>query len=327
MDLFVRYASTVMERYRDKVTYWMTFNEVNNQGSVHVPWTGWTDSGILYRPGENVQQTLQQAVHYEMVASAKVVELGHRINPDFKIGCMLAMVPLYPRTCAPEDVRATQVGMEHRLYYYGDIHVFGAYPAYMEAYRKQHGIELDIADEDLEALGRGRVDFIGLSYYMSNTISARPIEGSTKVAEGFYTAQNPYLEMSDWGWQIDPKGLRYSLNLLYQRYHKPLFIVENGLGAYDKVEPDGIHDDYRISYLRQHIAEMELAVCEDGVPVMGYTPWGCIDLVSAGTGEMEKRYGFIYVDKDNQGRGTLERRRKDSFYWYQHVIATNGEEL
>ncbi len=327
IDFFVRYAETVMRRYKDKVKYWMTFNEVNNQGSTFVPWTGWTNSGILYQKGENVQSVLQQAVHYEMVASAKVVKLGHEINPNFKIGCMLAMVPLYPRTCSPEDQLATQVAMEHRLFYYGDLHVFGEYPAYMTAFRNLNGIALDISPEDIACLKEGCVDYIGLSYYMSNTISSVEVDNSTKIADGYYTAKNPYVEASDWGWQVDPKGLRYSLNLLYQRYHLPLFIVENGFGAYDKVEADGIHDPYRVDYLRQHIQEMKKTIIEDGVPVMGYTPWGCIDLVSVGTGEVEKRYGFIYVDKNNKGEGSLERRKKDSFFWYQKVIESNGEEL
>ena len=237
------------------------------------------------------------------------------------------MVPYYPRTCSPDDVWAAQVAMEHRLYYYGDIHVFGEYPAYMNAFRKQHGIELDMTAEDLQILKEGCVDYIGFSYYMSNTISSVEVENSIKVSDGYYTAQNPYVKASDWGWQIDPKGLRYSLNLLHQRYHVPLFIVENGFGAYDTVEEDGIHDPYRIEYLKMHIEEMEKAILEDGIPVIGYTSWGCIDLVSAGTGEMEKRYGFIYVDKDNQGNGTLERRKKDSFFWYKKVIESNGEVL
>lgn len=327
IGFFVRYAETVMRRYKDKVKYWMTFNEVNNQGTSYVPWTSWTNSGILYQENENVQAVLQQAVHYEMVASAKVVKLGHEINPDFKIGCMLAMVPFYPRTCSPDDMLASQVAMEHRLFYYGDLHVFGEYPAYMTAFRENNGIVLDITPEDLDCLKEGCVDYIGLSYYMSNTISSTEVGNSTKVAEGFYTAKNPYVEASDWGWQIDPKGLRWSLNLLHQRYHVPLFIVENGFGAYDKVEADGIHDPYRVDYLRLHIQQMKKAIIEDGVPVMGYTPWGCIDLVSAGTGEMEKRYGFIYVDKDNQGKGTLDRQKKDSFFWYQKVIESNGETL
>lgn len=327
IDFFVHYSEVVMKRYKDKVKYWMTFNEINNQSSTQNAWSGWTNSGILYKEDEDIQTVLQQAVHYEMVASAKVVKLGHAINPDFQIGCMLAMVPFYPRTCSPEDQIAAQIAMEHRLYYYGDLHVFGVYPAYINAFRKRYGINLDITEEDLACLKEGCVDYIGFSYYMSNTISSVEIENSQMAAEGFYTAKNPYVEASDWGWQIDPKGLRYSLNLLHQRYHVPLFIVENGFGAYDKLEEDGIHDSYRIDYLRLHIQEMKKAIEEDGVPVMGYTPWGCIDLVSAGTGEMEKRYGFIYVDKNNQGQGTLERKKKDSFDWYRKVIQSNGEEL
>ena len=327
IGFFVKFAETVMERYKDKVKYWMTFNEINNQSSVQNPWSGWTNSGILYKEGEDVQTVLQQAVHYEMVASAMAVKKGHEINPDFQIGCMLAMVPFYARTCSPQDEVAAQIAMEHRLYYYGDLHVFGEYPYYMNAFREEKGIHLDIMDEDLEYLKQGCVDYIGISYYMSSTISSVETENSTKVADGFYVAGNPYVQKSDWGWQIDPQGLRYSLNLLYQRYHKPIFIVENGFGAYDKLEDGEIHDDYRIDYLRQHIVEMKKAMFLDGVPVMGYTPWGCIDLVSAGSGEMEKRYGFIYVDKDNQGNGTLERKKKDSFFWFKKVIESDGESL
>ena len=327
IGFFVRFATTVMERYKDKVKYWMTFNEINNQSSVQNAWGGWTNSGILYREDEDVQTVLQQAVHYEMVASAMAVKAGHEINPDFQIGCMLAMVPFYARTCSPQDEIAAQIAMEHRLYYYGDLHVFGEYPAYMNAFREERGMKLDITEEDLEYLRQGCVDYIGISYYMSSTISSVETEDSTKVADGFYVARNPYVQKSDWGWQIDPQGLRYSLNLLYQRYHKPVFIVENGFGAYDRLENGEVHDTYRIDYLRRHIVEMKKAMFSDGVPVMGYTPWGCIDLVSAGSGEMEKRYGFIYVDKDNQGRGTLERRKKDSFAWYKKVIESNGEIL
>ncbi len=327
VDFFVRFAQVVMERYKGKVKYWMTFNEINNQADTFVDWSAWTDSGILYKEGEDRQAVLQQAVHYEMVASARAVAMGHEINPDFKIGCMLAMVPLYPRSCSPEDQLAAMRAMEHRLYYYGDLHVFGEYPVYMKAFRENHGLELDITQEDLDWLKKGCVDYIGFSYYMSNTVSAVEVENSMKIADGFYLAKNPYVKASDWGWQIDPKGLRYSLNLLYQRYQVPLFIVENGFGAYDKAEEDGIHDPYRVEYLRAHIEEMKKAILEDHIPVMGYTPWGCIDLVSAGTGEMEKRYGFVYVDKDNQGKGTLDRRKKDSFWWYKKVIETNGMEL
>ena len=327
IDFFVRFARTVMERYKDKVKYWMTFNEINNQGTTWHAWAAWTNSGIIYRPDEDVQSVLHQAVHYEMVASAKAVKIGREINPNFHIGCMLAMVPFYPLTCDPDDILAAEYAMEQRLYYYGDIHVFGEYPDYIKAFQKNHSMHLDITTDDLQCLREGCVDYIGISYYMSETVSAKPGDTVRKFSDTCYMTANPYVKASEWGWQIDPKGLRYSLNLLHQRYHLPLFIVENGFGAYDKVEPDGIHDPYRVTYLKQHIEQMKAAMELDGVPVMGYTPWGCIDLVSAGTGEMEKRYGFIYVDKDNQGKGTLERRKKDSFYWYQNVIRTNGEEL
>jgi 6-phospho-beta-glucosidase len=327
IDFFVRFAETVMTRYQDKVQYWMTFNEINNQADIKWKWLGWTNSGILYRPEEDAETVMQQAAHYELTASAKVVKLGHQINPNFKVGCMLAVVPLYPHTCAPEDLLLAQNVMAQRIYYYGDMHVFGKIPAYMEAFRRRSGIKLDITEDDLKCLKEGCVDFIGFSYYMSNTVSSVPVEESKAVAEGFYMTRNPYVKTSDWGWQIDPKGLRYVLNLLHQRYRIPLFIVENGFGAYDQVEADGIHDPYRVDYLKSHIQEMKKAILEDGVDVIGYTPWGCIDLVSAGTGEMEKRYGFIYVDKDNQGNGTLERRKKDSFTWYQQVISSNGENL
>lgn len=327
IGFFVKYAETVMRRYKDKVKYWMTFNEINNQSSIHSPWTGWTNSGILYKEGENVQQTLHQAVHYEMVASAKVVALGHEINPEFKIGCMLAMMPFYPRTCAPLDQIATQITMNHRLFYYGDVHVFGKYPDYIESFRQNHQIKLDITQEDLDILQAGCVDYIGISYYMSSTISHEPLEDSFEVAKGFNVSKNPYIEASSWGWAIDPEGLRYSLNLLHEHYGKPIFIVENGLGAYDKLVDNTVHDDYRIEYLQKHIIKMKEAIMEDGVDVIGYTPWGCIDLVSAGTGEMDKRYGFIYVDKDNEGKGSLQRLKKDSFYWYKKVIASNGEDL
>lgn len=327
IDFFVRFAEVVMERYKDKVKYWMTFNEINNQGAINVPWCSWTNSGVIYQEDENPVEVLQQVIHYQSVASAKVVQLGRKINKNFKIGCMLAMVPFYPNTCDTKDILASQKAMEHRLFHYGDLHVFGERPYYIEAFCQKNNIKLDILPEDLETLKEGCVDYIGLSYYMSDTVTATASEETEELFKDVYTKKNPYIESSDWGWQIDPEGLRYSLNLLYDRYHCPLFIVENGFGAYDKVEPDGIHDSYRIDYLKQHIEQMMLAIEEDGVNVIGYTPWGCIDIVSAGTGEMEKRYGFIYVDKNNNGEGTLQRMKKDSFTWYQKVITSNGNEL
>lgn len=270
---------------------------------------------------------MYQASLYELIASAKVVKIGREINPDFKIGCMLAIVPVYPYSCHPDDVMYAAEAM-HNRWFFGDVHVRGEIPNYTKKYWERNGFEMDITEEDEEILKEGTVDYIGFSYYMSKVVSSREVEGSESDGEFGHVVRNPYVEASDWGWQIDPVGLRYSLNALYERYNIPLFIVENGLGARDTVEEDGsINDEYRIQYFRDHIAEMKKAVELDGVDLIGYTPWGCIDLVSAGTGEMEKRYGFIYVDKDNEGKGSLARSKKKSFDWYKHVIETNGEEL
>lgn len=326
VELFERFAGTCFERYKDKVTYWMTFNEINNQVNFQEDWAPFTNSGLQYEPGENREQLMYQAAHYELVASARAVKLGHSINPDFKIGCMIAMCPIYPYSCNPEDMMMSVSAMQKR-YWYADVHVKGAYPAYMKAYFKRKEILLDITAQDEADLMSGCVDYIGFSYYMSFVVKADPKNPEYDYDESKDKADNPYVRTSDWGWSVDPKGLRYSMNWMYDRYGLPLFIVENGFGAYDKTEKDNrIHDDYRIDYLRAHIGAMKECVEQDGVELMGYTPWGCIDLVSAGTGEMEKRYGFIHVNKDNQGNGDLHRNRKDSFYWYQNVIKTNGEE-
>ena len=217
--------------------------------------------------------------------------------------------------------------MEHR-YYFADVHVHGTYPEWLKKEWTRKGYQLDITENDLAILENGTVDYIGLSYYMSFAIKHTPGSDNFDYDESTQLVRNEYVKASDWGWQIDPEGLRYTLNWLTDMYHLPLFIVENGFGAYDKVDDDGqVHDTYRIDYLKAHIIEMKKAVIEDGVDLIGYTPWGCIDLVSAGTGEMEKRYGFIYVDKDNAGNGSLERSKKDSFYWYQTVISSNGDTL
>jgi len=316
-----------MKRYKDKVKYWMTFNEINNQADTSMDFASFTNSGIIYEKGENREQTMYQAALYELIASAKVVKLGHEINPNFKIGCMLSFVPVYPYSCHPDDVMFATEAMRNR-WFFGDVHVRGEIPNYTKKYWERNGFEIEYTKEDEQILKEGTVDYIGFSYYMSKVVSAREVEGSEPDGEFGHIVRNPYVKASEWGWQIDPVGLRYSLNALYERYNIPLFIVENGLGARDVIEADGtINDDYRIQYLRDHIKEMKKAVELDGVDLIGYTPWGCIDLVSAGTGEMEKRYGFIYVDKDNEGNGTLERRKKKSFYWYKRVIETNGEEL
>lgn len=327
IDLFVRFAKTCFERYRDKVTYWMTFNEINNQANYDWDFGPFTNSGLLFKEGDDREKLIYQAAHYELVASAKAVKIGHEINPDFKIGCMLAMTPIYPYSCNPADMMMSTVAM-HRRFWFGDVHVRGTYPNYVKAYIKNKGWDIDITKQDIEDLKHGTVDYIGFSYYMSFTVKASDDNPEYEYVEDKVKVDNPYVKSSDWGWAIDPKGLRYSLNWLYDRYQLPLFIVENGLGAYDKKGDDGvIHDTYRIEYLKSHIEAMKECVEQDGVDIMGYTPWGCIDLVSAGSGEMEKRYGFIYVDKDNKGNGTLEREEKESFNWYKNVIATNGEEL
>ncbi|GAB2024128.1 6-phospho-beta-glucosidase [Lactovum odontotermitis] len=329
IDFFVHFAETVMTRYKDKVKYWMTFNEINNQTNFESDFATFTNSGLKFAPGEDREALMYQAAHYELVASAKVVEIGHLINPDFQIGCMIAMCPIYPESCRPEDMMAATVGMQRR-YWFADVHVRGHYPAYLEKYLKRRDFQLDITEEDLAILAAGRVDYIGFSYYTSSVVSAQKTNGKPyfDYNENRSLVKNDYVEVSEWDWQIDPLGLRWSLNWFYERYEKPLFIVENGLGAIDEVEPDGsIHDAYRVAYLSSHIAEMKDAVNIDGVDLIGYTPWGFIDLVSAGTGEMKKRYGLIYVDKDNDGGGTLARSKKDSFDWYRKVIATNGKEL
>ncbi|MFL2140713.1 6-phospho-beta-glucosidase [Ruoffia sp. FAM 26254] len=329
IDLYVTYAETVMTRYKDKVRYWMTFNEINNQADGQHDVHTWTNSAILFTEGENKEEIIYQAAMNELIASAKVVKLGRQINPDFQIGCMMAYVPVYPYSSKPEDQMAALKVMNRR-FFYSDVHARGLVPEYVEKEWEAKGYQIDISEKERAILKEGTVDYIGFSYYMSGTVT------TVDTAEGFSIGDfpdarwldNPYVEASDWGWQIDPVGLRYTLNLIYERYHLPLFIVENGFGAYDKVEEDGqIHDQYRIDYLKAHIEQMKLAVIEDGVNLLGYTPWGIIDIVSFGSGEMEKRYGFIHVDKDNEGQGTLNRSKKDSFDWYKKVIETNGEIL
>ena len=327
IEFFVRFAKVCFERYHTKVKYWMTFNEINNQANFHRDFMPFTNSGIVYKAGEDREPIMYQAAHYELVASAQAVKIGHEINPDLKIGCMIAMCPVYPATCKPEDVLMAHKAMQKR-YYFTDVHVHGEYPNHMKNYFARKQYQLDITEQDLADLKQGCVDYIGFSYYMSFAIKHRDSNVTYDYDEQNDLVRNEYVKASDWGWQIDPVGLRYSLNWFADMYRLPLFIVENGFDAIDQLGEDGIvHDDYRIEYLREHIKTMKQAVEEDGVDLMGYTPWGCIDLVSAGTGEMKKRYGFIYVDKDNEGNGTLARSRKDSFHWYKNVIASNGEVL
>lgn len=326
IGFFVHYAVTVMKRYKDKVKYWMTFNEINNQADLSTDIFGWTNSGLRYSREENPAKAMFQASHNEFVASALAVIRGHEINPDFQIGCMLAMTPYYPATCSPDDMLLAQ-RMMHRRYFFTDVQAAGHYPGYIENVWKKLDARPVMEDGDLEVLTRGTVDYIGISYYMSRAVHTDGDVDGVKLFEE-PVVKNPYVKASDWGWQIDPKGLRYSLNDLRDRYHKPIFIVENGLGAIDKLNDDHTCDDsYRIDYLKSHIVEMKKAVEEDGVDVIGYTPWGCIDVVSFTTGELKKRYGFIYVDLNDDGTGSGARYEKKSFGWYQRVIATNGGEL
>lgn len=323
IDFFLNFARTCFERYKDKVRYWMTFNEINNQMDYRNDIFGWTNAGVHFMQYSNPEEAMYQSAHYQLVASARAVKMGHEINSKFRIGNMIAMVPAYPLNCKPSNMLLANEKM-HEKWFFCDVQCRGRYPAYTEKYLERKGFNLDITDEDLENLAKGSVDYIGFSYYMTNVVDV----DAPQSAYGISGVKNPYIPVTDWNWAIDPEGLRYALNLLYERYEKPLFIVENGLGVEDVIDADGCcHDTYRIDYLREHIIQMKKAMEEDGVELIGYTPWGCIDCVSFTTGEMKKRYGFIYVDRDDRGEGTLKRSRKDSFEWYRKVIASNGEDI
>ncbi|GMQ48383.1 glycoside hydrolase family 1 protein [Vibrio sp. 10N] len=316
IDLFERYVTTVFERYKNKVKLWLTFNEINM--SLHAPFTG---VGLQEDASE---QAIYQAIHHQLVANAKAVQACKRIIPDGQIGNMLLGALNYPYTCNPDDVIAA-MHENNKWLFFGDVQTRGKYPGYMLRYFRENGIEITMEDGDLETIANASVDFISFSYYASGCASADPKQ--KEVGNIVDSVPNPYLEKSQWGWLIDPKGLRVLLNFLYDRYQKPLFIVENGLGARDELDENGeIQDDYRIAYLNDHLVQAREAVA-DGVELMGFTSWGPIDLVANSTAEMSKRYGFIYVDRHDDGSGTLERKRKKSFYWYQGVISSNGQSL
>lgn len=324
IGFYENYVRTIFARYKDKVKYWLTFNEINS--ILHAPFL----SGGINTPEEELsQQDLYQAVHHELVASALATKIGHEMMPDAKIGCMILSMPTYPLSPSPDDMIEV-METEHKNYFFGDVHVRGRYPGYIKRYFREHGIRIHFEPEDEEIL-KNTVDFVSFSYYMSICASADPEKQQKGQGNLMGGIPNPTLKASEWGWQIDPKGLRYVLNMFYDRYQKPLFIVENGLGAVDVLVEDEngnktVEDDYRIQYLNDHLLQVREAI-EDGVEVMGYTTWGCIDVVSASTAELKKRYGFIYVDRDDDGTGTLKRYKKKSFHWYQKVIETNGESL
>ncbi len=324
IGFYERYVRTVFTRYKDKVKYWLTFNEINS--ILHEPFM----SGAICTPKDQLsKQDLYQAIHHELIASALATKIAHEMMPEAKIGCMVLSMPTYPLTPHPDDMIEVMKA-DHMNYFFGDVHVRGEYPGYIKRYFKENHIELKVEKEDQEIL-KHTVDFVSFSYYMSVCETAdlqKKKKGEGNLLGG---VPNPYLPSSEWGWQIDSQGIRYVLNMFWDRWQKPLFIVENGLGAVDELVDDGqggktVHDDYRISYLKEHLIQVREAIA-DGVPVMGYTTWGCIDVVSASTAELKKRYGFIYVDRHDDGSGTLARYKKDSFFWYKNIIASNGAKL
>lgn len=312
----------IFNRYKGLVKYWLTFNEINM--ILHAPFMG---AGLYFEEGDNKEQVKYQAAHHELLASAIATKIAHEVDPENKVGCMLAAGTNYAYSCKPEDVWAAKKA-DRENYFFIDVQSRGEYPAYALKEMARNGIEIQMEAGDEELLKAHTVDFISFSYYSSRVQTTDPELLEQTAGNIFASVKNPYLEASEWGWQIDPLGLRITMNDIYDRYQKPLFIVENGLGAIDVPDENGyVEDDYRIQYLADHIQAMKDAVEMDGVELWGYTTWGCIDLVSAGTGEMSKRYGFIYVDLDDKGQGTLRRTKKKSFNWYKQVIASNGTDL
>ena len=325
IDAYIKYCRIIFTRYKDLVKYWITFNEINML--LHMSFMG---AGIAFSEGEDRERVKYLAAHHELLASAKAVKLAHELMPASKVGCMLAAGQFYPYSCNPEDILDAQE-KDRDNYFFIDVQARGAYPVWALKRMERAGLRDIIRDGDAETLANGAVDYVAFSYYCSRCTTADPEIFAKHQRPGnavFKAVENPYLKHTEWGWQIDPLGLRITANALYDRYQKPLFVVENGLGANDTLEADGtIHDPYRIEYLRAHLLALRDAITEDGLPVMGFTAWGCIDLVSASSGEMRKRYGMIYVDKDDNGNGTLKRYRKDSFYWYKGVIESSGASL
>lgn len=318
IDEFVEFNRICMEAYQGLVKYWITFNEINILK-------------IMLANNKTVTQKDKQRVfeetHNQFIAAAKVVSLAHQINQDYRVGCMIAGVCNYPLTPDPKDVLGTQKKTQDDFYFFGDVMSRGYYPSYAGRIFKEFGVDLKVNREDKQILLAGKADFFAFSYYMSNCVTTHEDKAEDSNGNLSLGVKNPYLTATDWGWQIDPQGLKYFLHELYDRYQMPLLIVENGMGAIDKLEADKtIHDPYRIDYHRSHIKMMKEAV-EEGVDLFGYTMWSCIDLVSFSTGELRKRYGFIYVDVDDQGKGTYQRYKKDSFYYYQQVCQSNGDNL
>lgn len=319
VDLFVKYATTVLTRYQGKVKYWLTFNEINM-----IEFMQSSTIGVL----NPAKQSKAQAAFHQFLASALSVKAAHEIDANNQVGMMLAYMPLYAETCDPKDQLFVLKKAQEQFFFYSDVQMMGKYPDYKLKEYERDGIRLKMEEGDLEIIEKYPCDFISFSCYGSTTFTTHDDFAANGGGNGIHGKKNPYLEANEWGWETDPQCLRIALNTLYDRYHKPLFIVENGIGWADVLEEDGsVHDSYRIDYLRQNIQAMKDAVLLDGIPLMGYTMWGCIDLISAGTGEMKKRYGFVYVDMDDAGNGSMKRYKKDSFYWYKNMIACDGETL
>jgi len=322
VNFYVHYAETVFKRYKNKVKYWMSFNEINS-----MMFHPYVSAGLFEQNNDNLEEEKFQSAHHQFLASALATKAVHKIIPGSKMGCMISYQLLIPYSCDPDDIQLT-VEKQRNSLFFTDVQARGYYPGYAKRWFKERNINLKIEQGDEEILKNYPVDYVSFSYYMSSAVSAHP-ERLEKAEGNLITGgiKNPYLKSSDWGWQIDPKGLRTALNQLYDRYQKPLFIAENGLGAKDTVDTDGkIHDSYRVDYLSEHITQMKEAI-KDGVDLFGYTMWGPIDIISASTSQMSKRYGFIYVDQDDNGNGTKNRIKKDSFSWYKQVISSNGRNL
>ena len=316
IDEFAQFAKTCFIEFKDYVTYWVTFNEINI-----------LQIDFIMKLGNTTHQSNYTQIHHQIVAAARAVKIAHEVNPKNQVGCMIAGMFNYPFTCDPKDVMLSQKNMRELFFYSADAMVKGTYPYYAKKMWDDLDIQLQVTDQDKQDMLYGKSDFIAFSYYMSGVVTTHKNE--QEVVEGNLIGgiKNPYLKYSEWGWAMDPDGLKYALHEIYSRLNIPMFIIENGLGAKDILTEDKkVHDDYRIDYLRNHIQGVKEAV-EEGVDLIGYTTWGCIDLVAASTGQVSKRYGFIYVDVDDEGRGTYDRYRKDSFDWYKRVIASNGEDL
>ena len=320
VDFYLKYATTLFKRIGDRVDYWLPFNEINC--AKFNPYNGCC---LIKDQEEDYESAIFQCLHHQFIANALTIKAAHEILPGSKVGGMIARFTTYPATCKPSDVMQTILDENYKNYFYTDVMARGKYPSYTQRMFEESNIKIIKEDGDDEILKNNTVDFIAFSYYMS--MVATTDENYEKASGNLVSGnKNPYLKASDWGWQIDPEGLRISLNDMYDRYQLPIFIAENGIGAYDTLDNGQVHDNYRIDYLRQHVEQMGEAI-KDGVDLIGYTMWGIIDIVSCGTIEMSKRYGVIYVDRDEEGKGSNERFKKDSFYWYKKCIESNGQEL